>query len=303
MDLKQLQYFVVSVESGSFKKAADILYTTQPHISKSIKALEMELNVQILERKARGVEVTEAGKKIYEYACNMLVDAAKIHAVEEEEEKVLHVASAAGDRFAALFGAYCEDGVENGLKVWYQDSTVEEIFPALHHHTIDIGFFYADQRRMTTYLQMIERKHLEFVAICQTEPLLYVGPGNPLYCAESVSERELKSLKYVQSQDSYSRPDMHLMEGGMDYLYYQNQGQVMVTNNRSLLTQIIRTTPLANISSGLFPDLLTGQGDIHAIPIHGMKNSMTFGYVKRLRGALPEEAEQFVEYVKKHLKI
>ena len=86
MDLKQLQYFVVSVESGSFKKAADILYTTQPHISKSIKALETELDVQILERKARGVEVTEAGKKIYEYACNMLVDAAKIHAVEEEEE-------------------------------------------------------------------------------------------------------------------------------------------------------------------------------------------------------------------------
>lgn len=140
MDLKQLQYFVVSVESGSFKKAADILYTTQPHISKSIKALEMELNVQILERKARGVEVTEAGKKIYEYACNMLVDAAKIHAVEEEEEKVLHVASAVGDRFAALFGAYCEDGVENGLKVWYQDSTVEEIFPALHHHTIVLDF-------------------------------------------------------------------------------------------------------------------------------------------------------------------
>lgn len=301
MDLKQLQYFVVSVESGSFKKAADILYTTQPHISKSIKALEMELNVQILERKARGVEVTEAGKKIYEYACNMLVDAAKIHAVEEEEEKVLHVASAAGDRFAALFGAYCEDGVEKGLKVWYQDSTVEEIFPALHHHTIDIGFFYADQRRMTTYLQMIERKHLEFVAICQTEPLLYVGPGNPLYCAESVSERELKSLKYVQSQDSYNRPDMHLMEGGMDYLYYQNQGQVMVTNNRSLLTQIIRTTPLANISSALFPDLLTGQGDIHAIPIQGMKDSITFGYVKRLRGDLPEEAVKFVEYVKGEL--
>lgn len=63
MDLKQLQYFVVSVESGSFKKAAEMLYTTQPHISKSIKNLETELNVQLLERKARGVEVTESGKR------------------------------------------------------------------------------------------------------------------------------------------------------------------------------------------------------------------------------------------------
>lgn len=28
----------------------------------------------------------------------------------------------------ALFGTYCEERVENGLKVWYQDSTVEEFF-------------------------------------------------------------------------------------------------------------------------------------------------------------------------------
>lgn len=152
MDLKQLQYFVVSVESGSFKKAAEMLYTTQPHISKSIKNLETELNVQLLERKARGVEVTESGKKIYEYACNMLVDASRIHAAVEEDEKVLRVISAAGDRFATLFGAYCEGRAEKNLKVWYRDSTVEEIFPSLHHRTFDIGFFYADQRQMIAYL-------------------------------------------------------------------------------------------------------------------------------------------------------
>lgn len=211
------------------------------------------------------------------------------------------MASAAGDRFAALVGSYCEMRLEEGLKVWYQDSTVEELFQALHHHTIDAGFFYADQRRMTSYLQMIERKHLKFIAICQTEPFLYVGPKNPLYHAKIVTERDLRTLQYVQSQNAYVMPEMHLMEGGMDSLYYQNQGQIVVTNNRSLLTHMLRTTALANVSSGLFPDILTGQGDIHAIPIQGMKDSITFGYVKRLRGDLPEEAVKFVEYVKKHL--
>ena len=56
MDLKQLQYFVVSVESGSFKKAAEMLYTTQPHISKSIKNLETELK-----RAASGTKSTWCG--------------------------------------------------------------------------------------------------------------------------------------------------------------------------------------------------------------------------------------------------
>ena len=302
MDLKQLQYFVVSVESGSFKKAADTLYTTQPHISKSIKALETELGVQLLSRKARGVELTDAGKKIYEYACNILVDAAKIHAVEASEEKLLHMASCAGDKMAALCAAYCKDKTDTGLKVRYLECTVEDMLPALHHHTIDVGFLCADQRRMATYLQMIERKHLEFTVLCQTGPSLYVGPENPFYQSKEVSEKELKSLNYVQIRDAQMTPDMHLAEAGMDYLNYQNQGQVMVTNNRYLLTQMVRTTTLANISSTLFPEILAGQGDVHEIPIRGMKGSIIFGYVKRLRGGLPEEAEKFVEYVKKHLR-
>ena len=64
MDLKQLQYFVVSVDSGSFKKTAELLYTSQPHVSKIIKSLETELQTELLVRKARGVEMTEAGRKV-----------------------------------------------------------------------------------------------------------------------------------------------------------------------------------------------------------------------------------------------
>ena len=78
MDIKQLQYLVVSIDNGSFKKASELLYTTQPHISKTIKSLEVELGMQLLKRNARGVEATEEGRKVYEYACRILVDSGKI---------------------------------------------------------------------------------------------------------------------------------------------------------------------------------------------------------------------------------
>ena len=48
MDIKQLQYLVVSIDNGSFKKASELLYTTQPHISKTIKSLEVELGMRLL---------------------------------------------------------------------------------------------------------------------------------------------------------------------------------------------------------------------------------------------------------------
>ena len=72
MELKQLQYFVVSVDMGSFQNAAKMLYTTQPHVSKTVKALEEELHLKLLNREARGVKMTAEGKKVYDYATLIL---------------------------------------------------------------------------------------------------------------------------------------------------------------------------------------------------------------------------------------
>ena len=44
MNLQQLEYFLVSARRGSLTKAAEELYTTQPHVSQVIASLERELN-------------------------------------------------------------------------------------------------------------------------------------------------------------------------------------------------------------------------------------------------------------------
>lgn len=85
MDLKQLQYFVTSVDCGSFKGASQMLYTSQPHISKTVKSLESELQIQLLRRKARGVEVTEEGKKVYQYARRILEESRELLKIHESK--------------------------------------------------------------------------------------------------------------------------------------------------------------------------------------------------------------------------
>ena len=45
LDLKQLKYFIVCAETGSISEAAKLLYTTQPSVSKAIKALEEEMGI------------------------------------------------------------------------------------------------------------------------------------------------------------------------------------------------------------------------------------------------------------------
>jgi DNA-binding transcriptional LysR family regulator len=68
MDLYQINYFLAIVETGSFTKAADSLFVSQPSLSAGIKKLEQELGVVLLERGGRKVLLTAAGNLFLEKA-------------------------------------------------------------------------------------------------------------------------------------------------------------------------------------------------------------------------------------------
>lgn len=68
LDLRPLYYFVQVVESGSFSRASASLSIGQPVLSRFIKRLEDDLQVQLLHRHGRGVSLTEAGERLFEHA-------------------------------------------------------------------------------------------------------------------------------------------------------------------------------------------------------------------------------------------
>ena len=68
----QLQSFVVVAEEGHVTRAAERLNTQQPPLSMRIRALEKRLDVQLFRRKARGVELTEAGRVLLALARTLL---------------------------------------------------------------------------------------------------------------------------------------------------------------------------------------------------------------------------------------
>jgi DNA-binding transcriptional LysR family regulator len=75
MTLQQLEYFLTAVRHGSFSAAAAALHLAQPSLSEQIRRLEAELGSPLFTRGGRGLELTEAGRRLRPHAERVLAAA------------------------------------------------------------------------------------------------------------------------------------------------------------------------------------------------------------------------------------
>src|SRR3989441_7600128 len=69
MELRHLRYFVAVADSGSLTLAAQrMLHTSQPSLSRQIRDLEDEVGAELLTRRARGIDLTPAGRAFLDHA-------------------------------------------------------------------------------------------------------------------------------------------------------------------------------------------------------------------------------------------
>ena len=88
MDLVQLEYFVRIAEQRSFTQAAMLLKASQPTLSRTIRALEVELKTNLFRRTGRGVQLTPGGRRFLDHARDVLQSAeAARQAVADPESR------------------------------------------------------------------------------------------------------------------------------------------------------------------------------------------------------------------------
>lgn len=89
MTLVQMQYIVAVSNYGSFAKAAENCFVTQPTLSMQIQKAESELGVLLFDRSKQPVTVTEIGKKIIDQARHVLRESTKINDMIQAESTAL----------------------------------------------------------------------------------------------------------------------------------------------------------------------------------------------------------------------
>lgn len=116
---RQMRYYIAVVETNSFFEAGELCHISQSAISQQIKALEEELQVQLLERHGRKFTVTPAGRYFYEQARK------QVQALDSTLREVRRVASGEYQRLRV--------GVLNGFSRRIIQKTVQN-FTTSHPH-------------------------------------------------------------------------------------------------------------------------------------------------------------------------
>jgi DNA-binding transcriptional LysR family regulator len=122
MDLRRLEIFAKVAELGSFSRAAEALFLTQPTVSEHVRSLEEELGVQLLDRLGRGAAPTRAGQVLLGYARRMLALAREARQAVDQLQGRLSGELAVGG--STIPGEYVLPALIGGFKEKYPDISI-----------------------------------------------------------------------------------------------------------------------------------------------------------------------------------
>jgi DNA-binding transcriptional LysR family regulator len=175
MELRQLRYFVAVAEELHFGHAARRLRIAQPALSRQIQALEGELEVMLLFRNRRRVQVTPAGQVFLERsrlllsrAEDAIVAAQRVNEGSSGSLKLGFVGSATYDAIPSILRSFHQ--IAPQVELTLSEMTVHAQLEALAEKRIDLGFLRLPARTEGLVLRAVSREAL-LIALPSSHPL------------------------------------------------------------------------------------------------------------------------------------
>lgn len=288
MEIRQIQYFISIVDTGSFSAAADEHYISQSSLSKVIISLEKELGVTLFDRSKRKVSLTEGGEAFLRHARQLNADN-KAMLIELDGYK-----SAADSFSVAAIPVLPQYGLAT-IIAQFRDQhphfrfSLEEIdglniLPALTEHRFDLAF---------TRHNYLDHDQFESLEISKDKLLLVISKKNRYANRSSISIRELSNDNFIM----FDRvTDLHKLiidecdkAGFEPTIFYSSHRKVSVLS-------LVAT----NIGIALMPVKsyeYHRQPDVIAVPLdEAIECNMVLVYLKNR--PLPEAATTFVDFLK-----
>ncbi len=300
-NLNQYRIFYTVAKSGSISRASQMLYISQPAVSKAIFKLEEELGTKLFNRSSRGVSLTFEGKILFEHIQTAF------EAINAGEEKIRlinsleigHLRIGASATFCKyLLLPFLKGFIKEHphIKITIESQSTSHTLKLLQDGKIDIALV----------VRTDNFKNLEFYSLGQFQDI-FAATGDYLQNLNLRGESNSLSKEEFEIQLFKNANIMLLDEENITRLYVNNYfrmnnievNHILEVNNMDLLIEFARISlgVACVIKEFVSADLKSGK--LLEIPLSKPLSKRTAGFAYLKNAPFTDSMKSFMDYVKK----
>ncbi|MBP5402745.1 MAG: LysR family transcriptional regulator [Treponema sp.] len=307
MTIQQIRYCLGVADCGSFNKASEKLYISQPSLTSSIHDLEDELGFEIFKRTSRGTTATDKGE-------SFLLDARVLYNNYDELVKKYITPSKKRFSVSALYYEFARHAFievvnsypSNQYDFSFREMRALSVIEDVSDGKSDIGILYLSDKNREEITKAITVNKLKFTHLIECGAFVYIHKKHPLAKKEWISLEDLKPYHFI----TFDTDDVKSFFSDKIIEEY-NLNQPITVADRStelnLLQKLNGFTFLSGVSSEIFKQNKIETDDFVTIPLKNIDNNMShnfsLGYITKKDKKTEQITNHYISAVKSILNL
>ena len=303
LTIQQLRYAVGIANTGSFNKAAEALFISQPSLTMAVQDLEKQIGITVFNRSNRGVTLTPEGEEFIARANELLNHFKSVVArYDEESQKKKRFAvstqhySFAVKSFTNMVKKFNIDDYDFALR----ETKTKEVIDDVTSLRSEIGIIYLSDfnRKYLTYL--LKEHDLVFQKLVVCNAYAYMWKNNPL-----------ASKPYVTLEDLSQYPCLSFEQGESGNYYFAEEilstneyHRTIKANDRATMLNFMVDLNGYTLCSGIISEEINGS-DYVAVPFKDDKGEcdrqMEIGYIVKKNFMLSTICRIYIREMEEYL--
>ncbi len=305
MTLQQLHYAIIISESGSFNKAAEVLYIAQPSLTSSMQELEKELGITVFNRSGRGVTLTQDGAEFLQYARQVYSQyetLAEKYTNTKNLKKKFGVStqhySFAVKAFVELVKSFDTSQYEFAIR----ETQTKDVIADVANLRSEIGILYFSDFNRAAIGKLIRTAGLVFHHLIDCRAYVYLWSGHPLAKKKSIRFEELADYPCL----SFEQGDTSSFYFAEEILSTNEYARIIKANDRATMLNLMIGLNGYTLCSGIICEELNGDTFV-AVPFEensvDESSMMEIGYITKKNCILSNIGEQYIAEISSYLQI
>lgn len=303
MTIQQLKYTITIANQGSFNKASEVLYISQPSLTESIKELEKELGITIFYRSGKGVTLTNEGVEFLAYARELYGQFENVLERYGENGNRKKMFSVSTQHYTFAVKSFVElvkklDTSEFEFAI--REEQTQKVIDDVINMNSEIGILFLSSFNMPVIGKLLRQNHLKFHELISCEAYVYLWKGHPLANKERISFDELKDY-----------PCLSFEQGGNGSMYFAEEilasypyPRIIRATDRATMLNLMVGLGGYTLCSGIICEELNGS-DFIAVPFAPDDDhpgeTMKVGYITKKNLLLSKVGRIYIEELKNTL--